>query len=148
MLIYLTVGFATLMAILVIAKLMGSYLHRLRVAPEVTHDIDLAANVALLWCLPLCVAAAYTLLAVRRRIALRWPVVGIVLISALASLVNVTVSITGGAEPGVIGAGIGISATSLPQQSMHAALLVALSLAAIWTVRREWRRRDLSRNLN
>jgi hypothetical protein len=148
MFMYLAVGFATLMAILSIAKLMGAYLHRLHVAPDITYDIDLAANVVLLWCLPLCVAAAYSLLAVRRRLALHWPVVGIVLISALASLVNVTVSITGGAEPGTVGAGIGISAQSLPQQSVHAALLVALSLTALWTVRRERRRHKLDRNLN
>jgi hypothetical protein len=144
LLTYLAVAFATLVGMVSIVHRMGSYLHRIQVAPDVTREIDLAVRVVLLWCLPLCVAAAFTLLAGRRRVALRWPVMGIILVSALASLCTLVVTVKGGAELGEIRAGIGISPESLSEQSMHAALLVALSLVPLWTLRRAQRDRGLN----
>jgi len=122
-----------------IAHRMDPYLHRIHVSPDVTHDIDLAARIVLLWCLPLCVAAAFTRLAARRGIALRWPLVCIVSLSTFASLSNVIVTVTGGPDPGEIGAGIGISTASLSGQSLHAAVLIALSSVPLWMLKRAQR---------
>jgi hypothetical protein len=120
-------------------------LSRIHVAPAVTRDVDLAARVVLLWCLPLCVAAAFTLLGSRRHTALRWPLMNIVLISTLASFSNVIVTITGGPDLGEVGAGIGASTASLSEQSMHAVILVAVSLLPLWwTLRRARRNRGLT----
>ena len=56
------------------------------------------------------------------------------------SLINVNVVLTGGAAPGQAGAGIGISADSLPGQTAHAAVTAALILAPLWLALRRLRR--------
>jgi hypothetical protein len=137
---YLAVSAATLMAILIVTDQMAPYLHRIHVAPEVTHGIELAARTVMLWLFPWFVAAAFAVLAYRRRVALRWPLVGIVSISALASLVNVDVTFTGGPTPGEVGAGIGLSLKSLPGQVTRAAILASLTLGPLWLTRRRAQR--------
>ena len=141
---YLAIGFGTLLGVASVAELMGPSLHRVRIASDVTLQIDLIAQVVLLWCLPLCVTAVFGLLAGRRRVALGWSLACIVLVSVLASLCNVVVKFAGGPRPGEVGAGIGFSPESLPGQSMHAAVLAALSLGLLWTLRRARRERDLN----
>jgi hypothetical protein len=137
---YLAVSAATLMTVLVIAHQMAPYLHQIHIAPRVTHGIDLAARVVLLWLFPLFVAAAFAVLAHRRRVALRWPLIAIVAISALASLINVDVTFTGGPTPGGVGAGIGLSPESLPGQLTRAAILASLTLLPLWLAKRRAKR--------
>jgi hypothetical protein len=129
---YLTVSASTLMAVLAIARQTAPYLHHIHVAPRVTYGIDLAARIGLLWFFPLFVATAFAILAYRRRVALHWPLIGIVSISAVASLVNVVVTFTGGPTPGAVGAGIGLSPESLPGQVVRAAILASLALVPLW----------------
>jgi hypothetical protein len=133
---YLAVSAATLMAVLAVAHGIAPYLHQIHIAPQVTHGIDLAARIVLLWLFPLFVATAFAVLAYRRRISLGWPLIGIVSISALASLINVVVRFTGGPTPGAVGAGIGLSPETLPGQVTHAAILASLALVPLWLVMR------------
>jgi hypothetical protein len=140
MITYAAVSAATLLAVLASARHMSPYLHRVHVAASVTDEIDLAARIALLWLFPSCVAIAFATLAYRRRVALRFPLIGIVAMSALASLCNVVVRFTGGPAPGEVGAGIGLSAASLPGQLMRGAVLAALALVPLWiALRRAYR---------
>jgi hypothetical protein len=125
---YLGVCAATLMTVLVVAHQLAPYLHQIHVAPRVTYGIDLAARIVLLWVIPVFVATAFAVLAYRRRVSLRWPLIGIVSISAVASLINVGVTFTGGPTPGEVGAGIGISPESWPGQATRAAILASLTL--------------------
>ena len=90
--------------------------------------------------LPELRAWAFAVLAYRRRVAPQWPVAGIIILCGLASLINVNVVLTGGAAPGQAGAGIGISADSLPGQTAHAAVTAALILAPLWLALRRLRR--------
>ena len=131
----LAAGFAALMGILATAKIMAPQLHRMHLTPDITHGIQLAAEVALLWCLPLWMTGAFTLLARRRYVALHWRFVCVVSVSILASLCNVIVMITSDAGQGAVGAGIGVSADSLPERFLHAVALVALSSMTLWALR-------------
>jgi hypothetical protein len=133
---YLAIALATLLGLWSIGDHMAPSLRRIHVAPGLTDGVDLAARAVLLWCLPLGVSAAFTLLAGRRGVALRWPFLAIVSISALASLSNVVVRVTGGAEVGNVGAGIAIPTEYSSSQSMHAGLLIALSLVPLWILHR------------
>jgi len=133
---YLAVSAAALMAVTAVAHQMVPYLHQIHIAPRVTYGIDLAARIVLLWLFPLFVATAFTVPAYRRRISLRWPLIGIVLTNALASLINVVVSFTGGPAPGAVGAGIGLSPVTLPGQVTHAAILASLALVPLWLAMR------------
>jgi hypothetical protein len=94
----------------------------------------------LLWLFPWFVAAAFAVLAYRRRVALRWPLIGIIAISVLASLTNVEVTLTGGPTPGQVGGGIGISTQSLPEHMTRAAILALSALAPLWLRMRRLRR--------
>ncbi len=142
---YLGVGFAALLGTWLLAHESRPYLSRIHIAPHVTREVDLAARVALLWCLPWCVTTAFTLLGSRRCVSLRWPLTSIVLISALASFSNVIVTLTGGPDLGEVGAGIGVSTKSWAAQSMHVMVLVALSFVPLWwTLRRAPRHRGLT----
>ena len=137
---YIGICAATLVAALVIANHMAPHLHQVHVAPKVTHAVDLAARIVFLWLFPLVVAAGFAVLAYRRRVSLRWPLSGIALISALASLVNVGVKFTGGPTPGEVGVGIGLSPQSLPSQLTRAVVLASLAMVPLWiAIRRQQR---------
>lgn len=137
---YLAISAATLMVVLAVAHRMVPYLHQIHVAPPVTYGMGLAARVVLLWLFPLFVATAFAVLAYRRRVSLRWPIIGIVSISALASLINVVVRFTGGPTPGELGAGIGLSPESLPGQVTRAAILASLTVVPLWMATRPAKR--------
>ena len=137
---YLLISGAILMSVVGLAHEFEPYLHRVHIAPHVTYRIDLAARIVLLWLFPWFVAAAFAVLAYRRRVALRWPLIGIIVISVLASLTNVDVTLTGGPTPGQVGAGIGISAQSLPEHMTRAAILALSALAPLWLGMRRLRR--------
>jgi hypothetical protein len=129
------------MTVLVLAmNRMSGYLHGIHVAARVSHLIDLGLRILLLGLFPASVAVAFGLWALRRRIALRWPVAGILVLSVLASLINVEFAVTGGAPAGSVGAGIGISAGSLPAQLARAFMVVALALTALWIAAHRSRR--------
>lgn len=137
---YIGICAATLLAGFAIANHLAPYLHQVHIAPKVTHAVDLAARIVFLWLFPLVVAAAFGVFAYRRRVSLRWPFSGIALISALASLVNVGVRITGGPTPGEVGAGIGLSPESLPGQLIRAVVLASLAMVPLWLAMRRQQR--------
>lgn len=117
------------MAILVLlARGMSDYLHRISLSASVTADINLVMNALFLWVLPLGVAVGFGIHARRHGIALRWPVAGIVLLCMAAAMINLHVVITGGAHPGYASAGIGAGLGRLPAQLIRALAKSALAL--------------------
>ena len=92
--------------------------------------------------LPLSILAVFAVVAYRRRVSLRWPFLGIALLSGLVSLANVSVRITGGASAGAIGAGLGFSPQSLPSQLVRVIVLTFLAFSPLWLASRLKRRTD------
>jgi len=129
---YILISAATLTATLTIAGQMSAYLQTVHFSPQLTQRIDLSARIVLLWIFPMAVIIALAAFAYRRRVALRWPLSGIALLSVLASLINVTLKFSGGPTPGELGAGIGISPQTLPAQLMRAAILTSLAAIPLW----------------
>lgn len=123
---------ATIVVLCLFGELMSAYLHHVHVSARVTSRIDWVAQIFFLWILPLSIATAFAILAYRRRVALHWPVAGIAIVCCLVALINVSVVLTGGAPPGSVGAGIGISAHSLPRQMEHAVAILVLVVGPLW----------------
>jgi hypothetical protein len=122
---------------------LADYLHRVHVPSEVSHRIDFGVRVALLWIAPISISAAFAALAYRQRVALRWPVAGILALCAFVSLINVDFVIRGGANPGEASAGIGVSMNSLPGQAARTAAMAALVLTPLWLALRRVRRQGM-----
>jgi hypothetical protein len=137
---YVALSISSLAILHTVVEHMRDYLRHVYIAPQVTYRIDLAARIVFLWLFPWFVAIAFAVLAYRRRVALHWPVVGIVVISILASLINVTVTLTGGPTPGEYGAGIGFSTQSLPGQMTRAAIIASLVAVPLWLAMRRLER--------
>jgi hypothetical protein len=133
--------FVAAIAILCLSgHLMSDYLQHVHVSPSVSSRIDWVAQILFLWALPLSIAAAIAVLAYRQRVALHWPVAGIAILCCLTALITVNVVLTGGTPPGSVGAGIGISAHSLPRQIAHAVSIMVLVVGPLSIV---WRRHRL-----
>jgi hypothetical protein len=75
-----------------------------------------------------------------QRYAARPELLGIIVISALASLINVAVMFRGGPNPGEVGAGIGFSTKSLPQHLTRATILALPALLPLWVGMRRLQR--------
>jgi hypothetical protein len=135
---------ATMGMLCLIGDHMAAYLHQVHVSARASYRIDLAARIIFLWTFPLSIAGAFAVLAYRQRVAPQWPVAGIIILSGLASLINVNVVLTGGATPGQAGAGIGISADSLPGQMAHAVVIAMLVLGPLWLALRRLRRNGMT----
>lgn len=130
--------FAAAIAILCLSgELMSAYLHQLHVSARVSSRIDSMAQMFFLWVLPVSIGAAFAVFAFRRRVALHWPITGIAIVCCLVALINVSVVLTGGTPPGSVGAGIGISAHSLPGQLAHAIAIFLSVVGPLWVA---WRR--------
>ena len=125
---YLALSIAVMTALVLGLGQMSAYLHHVKVPPHVSSLIDLAVCVIFLGLFPASVAAAFGVFARRRRIPLRWPVMGVAAMSILAALINIEFTITGGPSPGSAGAGIGVSAHSLPAQTLRALAVGSLAL--------------------
>jgi len=130
---------AVMVALVCTAKRMAGYLHHVRVPIPVTHGIDAAAHLLFLWIFPICVAGAFAAIAHRQRIALHWPIAGILLLCMVVALVNLQFVITGGPSPGFAGAGFGIRTTTLPFQLLHALSIAAFVLVPAVVARLGWR---------
>jgi hypothetical protein len=137
---YIALSASSLVILHALVEHLKGYLHRVPLAPDLTYRIDLMARIIYLWIFPWCVASAWAVLAYRRRVELRWPIAGIVAICVLASLLNITLMLTGGATPGEYGAGIGVSLESLPGQLGRAAILASPLLVALYLATRRVRR--------
>jgi hypothetical protein len=85
-----------------------------------------------LWVLPALLAAGFAVQAWRQRIALAWPFAGVLLLSTVASLMNVGLKITGGVMPGEASAGMGVSPQTLPGRAAHALVITAAVLGPLW----------------
>lgn len=118
---------------------ISAYLHQVHVLDRASYRIDLAARIIFLWIFPLSIAGAFAVLAYRQRVAAQWPVAGIIILCGLASLINVNVVLTGGAGLDQVGAGIGISAHSLPGQMAHVLVIAMLVLGPLWLALRRLR---------
>ncbi len=114
--------------------------HHVHISVQVSDRIDVAVRMIFLWILPILVAAMFAVLAFRQRIALLWPAVGTIVLCGMASLINVSIVLTGGASPGEATAGIGISTDRLPGQATHALALATLVLGPLCLATRRLRR--------
>jgi len=137
---YLALSISSLAILHTVVAHMGGYLRHVYIAPQITYRIDLAARIVFLWLFPCFVAIAFAVLAYRRRVALHWPIAGIVAVSILASLINITVTLTGGPAPGEYGAGIGFTAQSLPGQMTRAVIIASLVSVPLWRAMRRVQR--------
>lgn len=137
---YLVLGAATMLILMFAAHGLSNTLHHVELAQATTRGIDLSAQVLFLGFYPWLVATAFGLLAYRRQVSLKWLVVAICVVSLLASLINVSVVLTGttspAGAPGEFGAGIGFSAESLPLQLLRAIAVAGFALGAVWLVAR------------
>jgi hypothetical protein len=129
---YLAISAAAMAMLFAAVSQMSAQLHQIHIAPRVTFIIALIARVLFLGFFPASIAAVFGVLAYRRRIPLRWPVAGILLVSLLASLINVEFTLTGGSSAGQIGAGAGVSCNSLIMQSARALMVAALAFTPLW----------------
>jgi hypothetical protein len=130
--------FVAAIAILCLSgELMSAYLQHVHVSARVSSRIEWLAQIFFLWALPVSIGTAFAVLAYRQRVALHWPVAGIAIVCCLVAIINVSVVLTGGAPPGSVGAGIGISAHSLPGQLAHATAILLPVVGPLWLA---WRR--------
>jgi hypothetical protein len=120
---------------------LSAYLQRVHVSPGLAAAIELGVPIAILWVAPIAVSSAFGVLAYRQRVSLKWPALGIVVVSAFASLLNVDLVLRQGAAPGHIGAGIGVSIGSIPGQAAQAAVRTALVLVPLGLAGYRLRRR-------
>lgn len=128
-LLSLVVAFITslwgLTALVAWRKASGDTLTR---ASAVIHIINEYAGVYLLWVLPLATAAAFGLLAARRRETSRWPWAGILATCFIGALTNFSFSLPPMAEAPSMGAGIGIGADNMGSVLIRAGSTALLAL--------------------
>lgn len=123
---------AVMLALIAISHGLVAELHHASYPAALSHGIDVAFGVLLLWVIPASIAMAFGALAGRQHIALGWLSAGVVVLSACAAQMNVSF-ILAGSPHGSVGAGIGFSTTRLPHELLHALALVALTLIpAAW----------------
>lgn len=135
---FTALSIADMVVLICIAKLMAGYLHHVHVPIQVTHGIDAAVQVVFLWMFPIWVSGAFAVIAHRQRVALRFPVVGIVLLCSVVAFVNLQFVITGGPSPGFAGAGMGVSSTTFSHQVLHALITTAIVLIPAIVARLDW----------
>jgi hypothetical protein len=140
LLCYLVLGSVTMWMLVMATDGLSDTLHHVELAQATTRGIDWSAQVLFLGFYPWLVATGFGLLAYRRQVSLKWLVVAICVVSVLASLINVSVVLTGttspAGAPGEFGAGIGFSPESLPRQLLRAIAVAGLALGAVWLVAR------------
>jgi hypothetical protein len=129
---YLALSIAVMGILVLGLNQMSSYLHTIEVAPRVSRLIDLGVRVVFVGLFPAATAAAFGIWAERRRLPLRWPLVGIAAVSILASLINLEFVVTGGPSAGYAGAGIGFSMSSILVPIARALGVGALASVPIW----------------
>lgn len=100
-------------------------------------------RIAILWVAPIAVSAAFGALAYRQRVPLKWPALGIILLCAFASLLNVDLVLQ---TPGYIGAGIGMSSGSIASQAAHMMAQTAPVLLSLAFATNRLRRRNQTLN--
>lgn len=130
---YVAVSLVTMTFMILTVQLMSDYLKKTIIPGGISHFIAGSVHLVFLWIYPSLIAAGFAVLAHRRRIARPWPIVGIVVLSGIASLVNVDFVLTGGPKPGSAGAGIGFSTRNLllPMTRSVTIALVAIALTRL-----------------
>lgn len=134
---YVAVSLATMTSMILAVQLMLGYLKKMLIPDGISHLISGSVHLIFLWVYPSLIAAGFAVLGNRRRIARPWPIIGIVVLSVIASLINVDFVLTGGPKPGSAGAGIGFSTRNLlqPMTRTVTIALVAFALTRLRTRR-------------
>lgn len=139
---FMAVSTAEMGSLVVIASHLSPRMRHMRLPGLLTHDIDFLVRVLVLWVIPVAVAIAVGVLANRQRIALRWPLAGILLLCAVVALMKVRFVVTGGSPAGYARAAIGLNSARLPHQLLRAVLTSVIALVPIgWLRLRESSRR-------
>lgn len=124
---------AVILFLIAISHWLAAELHHVINLGALSHGIDAAFGVLMLWLIPASIAMAFGALAGRQRIALGWLSAGVIVLSLCAAQMNVSLILAGGSAHGSLDAGIGFSTTNLPHELLHALALVALTLIpATW----------------
>ena len=113
-------GVALMAATGAVMHAMWPHPHDAQISAALARDINVALISLFLWILPISLAMGFGLLAYRRRVSLRWPVVGILLLCTVVALVNVGFGVGGGPKPLFLQAGIGFGTKMLPQEIARA----------------------------
>jgi hypothetical protein len=129
------ISVAAMLSLMAILVHLHTELQRVRVPAALTHGIDFAVSTFFLWVMPVAVGIAFGALAIRQRVAFRWPLAGILLLCMAAALVNVDLVVTGGSPTGYVSAGIGFSVASLAHELLHAIATAALALIPLGWLR-------------
>jgi hypothetical protein len=91
---------------------------------------------SVVWVAPIVAAAACCAVALSRRVAAIWAVVGVVLISCVGALINAQLELPPVVTRPAIGAGIGFSTDSLLPPISRAALTLTIVLSGYFWIRR------------
>jgi len=100
----------------------------------------IAIKVLTLWIGPVALSASCTLLAWRHRMALRWPLLTVILVCALGALVNLTATYddSGPVPAGSLGLGLGFPPP--PDQIERGVITLAIGLIPLALMALRWRR--------
>lgn len=119
----------TSMALLVLGLAgLHATLRSIAVPVWVAAAVSSTIAVALLWVLPVLVAAGFALLASRRPVAPRWLITSTLLVCLTARLMNAGLMLPVAGHHGSASLGIGFSFSALPQQFTYALITAALAL--------------------
>lgn len=103
-------------------------LFRFTVPAPVAMAVNGTVSVALLWVLPVAVAAGFARLASERPVAPRWLIVGVLLVCLTARLMNVGLMLPTPGHRGSASLGIGLMLSALPGQLTLALISSAFAL--------------------
>lgn len=119
---------AAIMVLIGVSSGLSPVLHHMRLPAALTHDLDVVVSVSLLWVIPAVVAMAFGVLAGRQHVAPGRFVAGIVVLSMVVAQMNVQFVLGGGATPGAVSAGIGVSDANIPHEFAHVLAVTAMTL--------------------
>ena len=131
----------TSMALLVLSlDELHAMLRSIAVPAWVAAAVNSSIAVALLWVLPVLVAAAFAFLASRRPVEPRWLIASALLVCLTARLMNAGLMLPFAGHRGSASLGIGFSFSALPQQLTYALITAALALVPYFLTSHRLRR--------
>lgn len=141
---FMTIVAAQIASLVLIVSHLPPQLRHIKLPGALTYGVNAVVNVSCLWVIPIAVAIGFGVVAIRHRVALRWPLTGILLLSLCAALMNVSFILTGGTPSGVASAGLGVNLATLPHQLLHATATATVALLAVGWLRYRMSMRPLS----
>jgi hypothetical protein len=129
--LYIALVVVTIMAIPALGEWAGRHLPGIHLTTDSADRLSVLARVFVLWCMPVLLAAFFAYLAYRHRLALRWPITSIILLSALAALGDFSLVLHTPGRTGTLSAGIGANLHTLPTQFVRGLIVALLVLVPL-----------------